>query len=177
MAVAQQVAILLVALLALGALGLGWAALLGRRLPADARAALTVPAGAAWVSCASVGVALGVPIRVVAVGVIAISALTLVLMRREVLACVRASGLPLAVATVALGLVVAPYLARGDWSATALGADPYLWTSQARSYLDGPPRGEPPAYPDGLAQMRIETQHWATGMPMALALTLRHLKI
>jgi hypothetical protein len=161
----------LVTVLVLFALGVGLATELAPNLRLDARAALGPLIGVAALSVVSVLVPYGAPVRVVGVA----TAVPLLLLswrhRREALRTLRHGAGPLVICLVAIALSSAPSFRQGNWSAKAYfgNTDSYLWVSQARSFLDGPPAGSVGEHPDRLAYDRIEQQHWAVALPFGLA--------
>ena len=157
----------LAALASLTIVGAGVTTALSPRFPRDAQAALAPVVGAALVATASVLVPLGVPARPLAVGVGVLGAAVTVACARRALAVLRSGAVPLAIAVCAVALAGAPSLARGDWGATSLygSTDSYHWSSQARSYLDGPAPPPISEHPDRLSYERSKTQSWAFALP------------
>lgn len=160
----------LAALVILFASGAGLTVLLADRLPSDAQLALAAPVGAAVFVCASAALHLGAPIRATTIVVLSLCVGLTALRARRVGGLLRSALVPLLVAAIALGVVATPLIARGNWDAAALdNADPYIWVSQAKSLLDGPPPGPALAYPDGIAWERIQELHWPAALPAAVA--------
>jgi hypothetical protein len=150
--------------------GLAIASVLGSRLPADARAALAIPAGAALFACASPFVVIGVPARWLALGCIAIGGIPALLLRAQVLPVVRAAGVPVLLAVVSVAALAVPWAVEGSWEAATYGnADPYLWVSQARAYLDDPPPSPATEYLDRQAYEKITRENWPTALPFGVA--------
>ena len=150
--------------------GLGPAAALAPRLPADAQAALTPVVGGALVACASVLLPFGVAARPLAVGVAALGVAVAVAFRRRVGSALRAAVLPIALALAAIVLAGVPGLNRGEWDAATLygSTDAYHWASQAHAYLDGPAPPPVTEHPDRLTYERSKSQHWAVALPFGL---------
>ncbi len=160
--------ILTVAVLA--AVGAAPAALLGARFPADARAALAAPAGAAVIACVSVLVMLGIPVRGLLIATVGASIAATVVLHETLRPSLRSAALPAVAALVALAVVAAPSVGRGDWNAAAVdNTDPYLWVSQAKAFLDGPPPGPASEFPDRIAYERIDELHWQVALPVGVA--------
>lgn len=160
----------LAALIVLFASGAGLTTLLAHRLPSDAQLALAAPLGAAVLVCASTALHLGAPIRATTAVALSVSVGVTARYARRVGSLLRSALVPLLVAAIALGVVATPLAARGNWDAAALdNADPYIWVSQAKSLLDGPPPGPAAAYPDAIAYQRIQELHWPVALPAAVA--------
>lgn len=160
----------LAALVILFASGAGLTALLADRFPSDAQLALAAPVGAAVFVCASAALHLGAPIRATTIVVLSLCVGLTALCARRVGSLLRSAVVPLLVAAIALGVVAIPLVARGNWDAAALdNADPYIWVSQAKSLLDGPPPGPPASYPDGIAYDRLQELHWPAALPASVA--------
>lgn len=151
--------------------GSGLAALLGRDLPRDARAALAPLCGAVLLAATSPLAASGVPVRWLGLAWLAGGAAMTVALRARARDLLRGAGLPFAAAAAPFFLAAAPRLGRGSWSAAALGnGDVYLWVSQARAFVDGPAAGPAGLHPDRFAFERIADQGWAVALPVSDAL-------
>jgi hypothetical protein len=155
------------ALAAAGMLGAGLAVTAGRRLPRDAQAALAPILGFAVLATTSTLVTL-VPVRVVTVVSFAVAALYAAWAWRRVRHMLRAAAPAAVVSVVAIALAAAPSLAEGNWMAKSYAGntDSYLWVSQARSFLDGPPPKPASDFPDRVAYERASEQHWAIALPV-----------
>jgi hypothetical protein len=153
----------------LWAAGLGAADLLAPRMPRDARAALAAPLAAAAVVCASPLALLHVTPGILAGAVLVCLGTLTVARRRSAVAVARNARWPLAVAAFALVLSAAPALRNGSWVATSFGnADPYVWTSQAKSLADGPPSSPAASYPDRVSYELLTRDHWPVALPVGL---------
>src|SRR5215208_3691779 len=150
--------------------GLGPAAVLAPRSPADAQAALAPVLGAALMACVSVLLPLGVPARPLAVSVALLGLAVGVAVCRRSGRVLRAAAVPVAIGVAAIVLTGLPGLVHGDWHAATLygSTDAYHWSSQARSYLDGPPPAPVEEHPDRLTYERSKSQHWAVALPFGL---------
>ena len=150
--------------------GAGPAALLARRFPVDAQAALAPVAGAALAACTSVLLPLGVPAKPLAFGVAVAGGAVGVAIWRRAWAALRTAAIPLAIGVAAIVLAGLPGLVRGDWHAATLygSTDSYHWSSQARAYLDGPAPAPVEEHPDRLTYERSKDQHWAVALPFGL---------
>jgi hypothetical protein len=154
------------------AVGAGPAVALAPRFPPDAQAALAPVVAAALLACASVLLPLDVPARPLAISVAALGVVVGIALRGRVTRALRAAALPVGIAVAAVGLAGVPGLARGDWHAATLyrSTDSYHWSSQARSYLDGPAPSPVGEHPDRLTYERSRSQHWAVAVPFGLLL-------
>jgi hypothetical protein len=160
----------LAAFVALVLTGGGLAVLLGRGFPRDGQAALAAPLGAAAFFCASPLLYVGVPVKPLGAAVLVAGGLVTVYARVRVLRVLRHGAGPLAAGAVALLFASAPLAVHGNWDAAAIeNADPYLWVSQAKSFLDGPPSSPATSFPDRIAYERIDELHWPVGLPFSLS--------
>ena len=177
MPAALEVIVLAAGLLAFFALG-GWGLLrwLAPDLPVDATLALAPAVGVAAFSAVSAFVVLRLPTWLA----LAVAAgLPLALVVRAVRGLRARPRQARARLWLALGAVVAvavlaaslPALVHGGGTPATWGnADPYLWVSQAKSLLDGPPPGPPTLFPDRLAYDNLTSGGWAPGLPALTAL-------
>src|SRR5437588_8139694 len=110
--------------------GVGAAALVGKRLARDARAALApLLAAAVLVAMSPLALAGVRPLVLVSATLGVMAAFTAVRFRR-VAPVVRKGGWPVAIAVLALMLSAAPALRNGTWAAATSGnVDPYVWVS------------------------------------------------
>jgi hypothetical protein len=154
------------------AVGAGPAVALAPQFPPDAQAALAPVVAASLLACASVLLPLDVPARPLAISVATLGVVVGVALRRRVTRALRAAALPVGIAVAALALAGVPGLARGDWHAATLyrSTDSYHWSSQARSYLDGPAPSPVGEHPDRLTYERSRSLHWAVAVPFGLLL-------
>jgi hypothetical protein len=151
-----------------GIIGAALAANLGSRFPADARAALAVLLGMAATVCLSPLLLVGVPPSALGLLLVSAGGAAALYFWRESSKLLRAAVLPAALATGVIALVGTPWLVHGGWDAASFGnADTYLWVSEARSFLDGPPsRG----MPDREAFEMIGSINMPIGIPTGVAL-------
>jgi hypothetical protein len=76
-----------------------------------------------------------------------------------------------AVALVAMLAASVPAFAHGGGMPATWGnADPYLWVSQAKSMLNGPPPAPATRFPDRVAYDHLSHDGWAPGLPALTAL-------
>jgi hypothetical protein len=157
------------AIVLLWAAGLGAADLLASRMPPDARAAIAAPLAAAILACMSPLALLHVHPGILACSVL-VALMTLSVARKaSVLEAARMATWPLAIGLFALAISAAPALRHGTWVATSFGnADPYVWTSQAKSLGEGPPPRPAASFPDRVSYDLLTNDHWPTGLPVAL---------
>jgi hypothetical protein len=152
-----------------GIIGAAPAAVLGARFPTDAKAALAVLLGMAAMVCLS-------PLLLIGVAPLALGLLLVVTgggaalyKWAESLRLLRAALLPATLAAGAVLLIATPWLAHGAWDAASYGnADTYLWVSEAKAFLDGPPAM---GMPDRQAFEMIESLRMPIGIPTGVALT------
>jgi hypothetical protein len=157
-------------LAALAVAGWGLASLVGVRLPADARAALAAPAGAALFACASPLLLVGAPVAWLALTCIALGGLSALLVREESIRVLKAGGVPALVACVSLVALSAPWAMQRSWEPATYGnADPYLWVSQARAYLDDPAPSPGSEFVDRQAYESVTERSWPTALPFGVA--------
>ena len=150
--------------------GAGVTSVLARRFPADAQVALAAPVGAAVLACTSPALHLGLSTAEVSLSVLVVFGTLTVASARRVLRALSHLAVPAAVALVALAVTAAPWVARGDWDAAGIATtDPYLWVSEAKALLDGPPPSPAADYPDRLASERIDALDWPVGLPLGVA--------
>ena len=163
-------AVPLAALAYLTLVGAGAAVWLAPRFPPDAQGALAPVVGAAGVAAASTLLPLGIPARPLAAVLAALGLAVTLALRTRVVRAFRASAAPAVVAVAAVVLAGAPGVARGDWRVTTLygSTDAYHWSSQARSYGDGPAAAPTSEHPDRLTYERSKRQHWAVALPFGL---------
>ena len=160
----------IVALAVLAFVGAAPAAFLGSRMPADARAALALPLGAAVFACGSALLILDVPIKIAVVVVLAASLAIMVALRKHLAGLAGSAKIPLAVAGASLLIVSVPFIRMGSWEAATYGdGDPYLWVSQAKAYLDGPAPATVTSHPDRAAYNRYSAEHWPVALPFGVA--------
>jgi len=161
----------IIALLVLAAIGAAPARALATRIPADAQAALAVVSGAAIVACASPLLVLDVPLKIALAAVGLVSALIAVVVRPHIGALVRAASVPLIVAVASLAFVSAPWIKMASWEPASFeNADSYIWVSQAKSYLDGPPPLPASSYPNRVAVDLVSSeQHLPVALPFGVA--------
>ncbi len=150
--------------------GAGLSSVIAPRLSLDAQAAIAAPLGAAVFACASPLLHAGLPVgSLVAAVVVTFGCLTLVVATR-VLSMLRSAAVPLVVAAAALALTSAPALVNGGWDAAAIdNADPYVWVSEAKSMLDGPPAGPSSTFPDRVPYERIGDLRSPVAVPFGVA--------
>jgi hypothetical protein len=151
-------------------LGLGPVAVLGRAFRPDARCALVLVVGLALVSLSSQLVVVGLEAQL-GLGSVAVVSLGLAVWKaREVGRLLRSGLAPLVVGVVVVAVCAVPFLDHDDWSAATFGnVDPYLWVSQARSFVDGPPQVPASDFPDRVAYERVTGSRWPAGVPVAVA--------
>ena len=158
------------ALAVLALTGAGPAAFLGARMPADARAALALPLGAAIFACGSALLILHVPVKIAICVVLAVSLAIAVALRRHLAGLAGSAKIPLAVAGASLIIVSIPWIGMGSWEATTGGnGDPYYWVSQAKAYLDGPAPADASSHPDRVVYDRLSAEHWPVALPFGVA--------
>ena len=127
-------------LVAMATTGLAIGCVVAARMPADARAALSVPAGAGLLALCSPLLLIGVPVRWLVLGGLMAGVVAALALRRRVAPSLRAGAAPGAVAVAALALLSIPWITHSSWEAATYGnADPYLWVSQARAYVETRP--------------------------------------
>ena len=155
-----------------GIAGGGLSALLGRSLPTDAKLALAPALGAAVFVCASPLLYVDVRLQVIAIAVIAAGSL-LTLVQARAFAAPRADVVRVvALALAALAVLCVPAAIRGGWDASGLtNTDPYLWVSQAKAFLDGPPPEPATDFPDRIAYERIDELRWPVALPFLVGVT------
>jgi hypothetical protein len=157
-------------LAALALAGLGPATLVAARLRPEARAALAAPAGAALFACASPLLLIGIPVAWLALGCIAVGGLSALLVRRESVGVIKAAGVPALVAGMSLVALSAPWALQRSWEPATYGnADPYLWVSQARAYLDDPAPSPGSDFVDRQAYESVTERSWPTALPFGVA--------
>jgi hypothetical protein len=150
--------------------GLGVADLLGRRLPAQARAALAAPLSAAVLTSASPLAQLGLRPSQLALVVIGLLGLVTLARARRLEQTVRRAGAPLLVAVLALALSSAPAIRHQTSAVAGFGnGDPYYWVSQARALSHGPVSAPARLYPDRVAFDLISISHSPVALPVGLA--------
>ena len=108
-----------VALAVLAGAGAGPAAVFGTRMPADARAALAVPLGAAVFACSSALLIVHVPVKPVIAAVMAVSLAVAIALSKHIPALLCSVKVPLAVVGASLLLVSIPWMAMGSWEPAA----------------------------------------------------------
>lgn len=170
MSTAAMLALPLGVLLTLFCTGAGLVSVLAPRLSREAQAAIAAPLGAAVFACASPLLHTGLPVEgLVAAVLVVFGCLTLAVAKR-VLAMLRSAAVPLVIAAAALALTSAPALANGSWDAAAIdNTDPYVWVSEAKSMLDGPPAGPSSTFPDRVAYEWISDLRAAVAIPFGVA--------
>ncbi len=140
----------------------------------DARLALSPVVGVAAFSTA---LAAGIPLLP---SHAALAAATACVLATIPIAALRSRGRPrvtrsqlavAAIACIAILPVSVPALAHDTGGAATWGnADPYLWVSQAKSLLDGPPPAPATRFPDRVAYEHLERGGWAPALPSFVAL-------
>jgi hypothetical protein len=172
-----MVAALGVLVLALGLLaffsltGWGLLRLAAPTLPGDVTVSLAPVTGVAAFAALAAFVVTRLPIGIalgVATGAPLLVAAVVVRRRRRSLCA------PLPLAAVALVAVLAASLPSffhgGGTPATWGNADPYLWVSQAKSLISGPPPAPSTRFPDRVAYEELADNGWAPGIPALTAL-------
>jgi hypothetical protein len=143
-------------------------------LPSDARLALCPVVGVAAFSAAfAVGIPL-LPARaaLVLATLCVLSAVPVALLRSRRLPQISRPQLAAAaIACIAIVPASVPALAHDTGAAATWGnADPYLWVSQAKSMLDGPPPAPATRFPDRVAYEHVTVGGWAPALPAFVAL-------
>ena len=133
----------------------------------DARLALAPAAGAAALSAAfAVGIPLFSPRPALAIATLCVLAPAPIALLRWRPRLVPSQLLVVAIAIVAVVSASVPALAHNSGAAATWGnADPYLWVSQAKSLLDGPPPGPSTLFPDRVAYEHVSRGGWAPALP------------
>jgi hypothetical protein len=165
-------------MLAILLLGIGGLALVGAapaacltRPTADVKAALVLPLGAAIIVCSSTFAVLGVPVRVVGVGLGVAGALAIVIVRRRIWALAPRLAVPAVIALIALSLTSIPAISNQSWDAASAGnADPYIWVSESHAFLDGPAPAPSTEHPDRDVYEQVTKHNNPFGMAFSLSL-------